>query len=410
LLKEKEAGIDLKGRVAVKSPYVLILEASVGTGHTRAAQAIVEALRQESPAIRAEAQDMLVHASEFYRRLYRSLYVSLARHVPIFLDWIYDLTDSMPSWLRRFLLSVDRKEFEGFMSDLALSPPDLVLCTHFLPLELLSDMKAKKRISTPVWGVVTDVHPHGIWVYPGIDRYIVPTLESGVILQGRKIEPSEILAQGLPIHPDFSCAGSPESLRKKWDLPRRFTVLVLSGGAGVGSLVPVLQSFLEFGSELTVLAIAGKNGRLQARCQKWARSHGKSDLEVRVLGYVQNIHEWMALSDVVVTKPGGLSVFEALALEKPLFLLPPRGGQERMNLEAVVNAGAGVAVGSLRATGSVVREVVRERGSLEKMSGNAKRFGSPHASRTLARMIAGTVGGAHEENALLDRKKEGLTR
>lgn len=370
-------------------PSVLVLEASVGSGHTRATEAIAAALEIENPESVVGTKDILEEAGWIYRAVYRSFYVSLARHAPILLDGLYTLSDSLPPWCRTFLFFLDRREFSDYLEGLLDCPPDLVICTHFLPLEILSGLRRKGPLPFPVWGVVTDVHPHGLWIYPGIDRYVVPTSRSASELLSRTEGKTEIDVLGIPVHPEFETARSSGDLKSEWGVPFRPTILILSGGQGVGSLVPVLDSFREEGGEaLNIVAVAGKNKRLLEQCLRWARDHESVGLWIHVLGFVGNIHEWMTLSDVVITKPGGLSVFESLSLGKPLLLLPPRGGQERLNRDTVVQSGAGVALRHPEQAGPVVRRLLGNRTELERMSENSKRLGKPGAARTLARLVA----------------------
>jgi len=373
--------------MADKVPKILVIEASVGSGHTRAAQAIAEALTIEDPSVSVTVLDILEKAGWFYRKVYRSFYVSLARHFPSFLDFFYDRSDSLPAWFWKVLLFFDRREFARFLSGFSGDLPDLAVCTHFLPLEILSDLKRRRSLTFPVWGVITDVHPHRIWIHDEIDRYFVPTSRGVDDIRARKGVRTMVREIGIPVHPAFCVPHNSEFLRKKWKLPGNFTVLLLAGGQGVGSLVPALDSFRGIDGEITLVAVAGKNRTLFNQCQTWAREHQRAGLTVRVLGFVRNLHEWMALSDLVVTKPGGLSVFESMALGKPLLLLPPRGGQERKNMEMAIEAGAGVRLRTPRETGEAVRNLLKNPRTFKNMSEASRMLGKPHAAGILARMI-----------------------
>lgn len=380
----------------------------MGSGHARAAQAIEAALREGAPDIFVEVRDVLTDAGWFYRNAYRRLYLFLARRVPGLLDLLYDRSDSMPPWLRKLLLFVDRLEFRKLLSRVTASPPALVVCTHFLPLEILSGFRQGAVPGLPqLWGIVTDVPAHGIWVVPGVDRYFVPLPRTARELLAKGGPPGEVYSLGLPVHPDFSRPESRKSLRERWRLPERFTVLVMAGGEGVVAMIPVLDSFLGLLCDLTLIVVTGKSQSLYRICRRWAQKHAHPGRIVRVLGFVRTIPEWMALSDVVVTKPGGLTVFEGLAMGKALVLLPPRGGQERENLGEAVKAGAAIAVRRPGETGAAVKALLDSPGRLEEMAEKSRALGNPEAVFCLARMISDRVREAEADRTEFHLAGEG---
>jgi processive 1,2-diacylglycerol beta-glucosyltransferase len=233
---------------------------------------------------------------------------------------------------------------------------------------------------------VTDLHPHGIWLWKGVDRYFTADAASASLVR-KRLGGTPSSSFGIPVHPDFLKPPDRKSLLEKLALPDRKTVLLLSGGEGLGNLSSVLDSFSGFPGELSLIAIAGRNAGLLEECRRWAETHENRWLFVRTLGFVENMAEWMAVSDVVVTKPGGLTLFESLALGKPLVLLPARGGQEEVNRLWAVGAGVAVDCPEPSKAGSLLRRLFSEPGRLSGMEESAREAGCPEAAGLISREI-----------------------
>ncbi len=374
----------------------------------RAAHAVAKALSGITPSPEVRVEDLLERGSPLFCFLYRTTYLFLARRFPRLLDRLYGWSDPMPRWLALLLPRIDRLAFRTFLRELAEDPPDLILSTHFLPLEILSSDRPKGLLRTPLWGVVTDLHPHGIWLWPGVSHYVVSDeAAERTVRQKRTGQTLSVSTAGIPVDPDFSVPPVRGDLREKMGLPERNTVLLLSGGEGLDDLVSLLDSFAGFPGELTLIAIAGKNRRLLRACERWAGRHQSRWLAVRVHGFVKNMPEMMGVADVVVTKPGGMTLFEALALGRPLVLLPARGGQEAINRRWAVDSGAAVPSDQPRRTGSLVRALFEDPDRLREMALAACRAGRPEASILIAREVVGSLcydvnseGGFHADNPL----------
>ena len=356
----------------------------------RAAQAVEEAVKIQAPGIGVQVLDGLDFGVLPYRRTYRSLYLLLARRFPRFLDRLYRLTDSGPSGLTRFLQGCDRRAF-GRLTGLILSdPPDLILCTHFLPLETLAPLRLSGILPSPLFGVVTDLHPHGIWLWPGVDRYFTAN-EEGARTIVRRLPKTVVSPLGIPISPSFSRGTDCHRLRKILGLPDRWTILLLAGGEGIGDLPALMESFRGFPSPVTLVAIAGKNSRLEARCHRLAQTLDSPELVVRVRGFVPNMAEWMGASDVVVTKPGGLTLVEALGVGRPLILLPARGGQEEINRRWALERGAATGCEVPEGAGPLLAILFSQPGRLGAMAQAAGLAGRPQAATLLASEIVRTL-------------------
>lgn len=372
------------------STPLLLLHATAGAGHTRAAQAIAAALDQSgSPGHRVV--DTLDCTTSLFRRMYTKAYIDLIQRAPELWGYLYDRYDAVRppgNMTVRARLAFDQLNSRAFRQLLERTQPQAILCTHFLPLELLSDMKARSRLSTPVHAVVTDISPHGFWVYPHIDHYHVATEAAARELVRKGIDSGRISVSGIPIDPVFAQSAPAPTMRATLGLPERPTVLLLSGGFGVGPLLAMLDSFAGADCGLSLVVVAGRNSELEAACRARAAT---LPLPVTVYGFVDNMHELMDAADLIVTKPGGLTCNEALAKGKPLALAAPIPGQEQRNCEYLLESGAAV---RLYDVGDAAWHLQRWLGAGERMTAmraNALRVARPQAAADIAQSLLRTL-------------------
>jgi processive 1,2-diacylglycerol beta-glucosyltransferase len=269
--------------------------------------------------------------------------------------------------------------------------PDTILCTHFLPAELLSRQRADGKTLPPVWVQVTDFDVHALWIHPHVDRYCVASDEVAFRLMDRGIAPGKISVTGIPVMPQFSAALDRGECAAELGIhPEKFTVLMMAGGAGVGSLdelaTRLLQLPLHHGTgDLQLVALAGRNADLLKRLQTLAKQHpGK----LFPLGFTTTVERVMTASDLVVTKPGGLSVSECLAKGKPMLLVSPIPGQEERNADYLLEAGAAVKAVDAATLEFKFGRLLADPGRLRAMGEAAHRIGRPDAAREVLALIS----------------------
>jgi processive 1,2-diacylglycerol beta-glucosyltransferase len=280
---------------------------------------------------------------------------------------------------------INSRAFGQLLKDIQ---PRAILCTHFLPLELLSDLKARGKINTPVHAVITDVSPHGFWVYPHIDHYHVANEASARELECKGIAAECISASGIPINPIFANSTPTLQMRAQLKLPQRPTVLLLSGGFGVGPLLSMLNAFSGSDTGLSLIVVAGRNAELETACRERAAILATP---VTVLGFVDNIHELMDACDLVVTKPGGLTTNEILAKGKPMALVAPIPGQEQRNCDYLLEEGAAVRLHDVADAAWHFKRWLNNPELMARMQKNAQRIAKPHAAAHVARHLLGAL-------------------
>jgi processive 1,2-diacylglycerol beta-glucosyltransferase len=230
-------------------------------------------------------------------------------------------------------------------AEIARLAPDAILCTHFLPAELLSRQREKGARLPPIWVQVTDFDVHALWIHPQVDRYCVASDEVAFRLADRGVPRERISVTGIPVMPQFSAVLERSACAAELGIdPAKFTVLMMAGGAGVGSLDDLAARLLALPDdlrprEIQIVALAGRNADLLKRLQSLAKKHPG---RLFPFGFTTTVERVMTAADLVVTKPGGLSVSECLAKRKPMLLVSPIPGQEERNADYLLEAGAAV--------------------------------------------------------------------
>lgn len=368
---------------------VLILSASVGSGHTRAAQAVQAALGELYPSAHVEHVDVLKDAHRPFRRLYGDGYLRLAASAPHLLGFLYDATDRGPEpmgvggALRRLLQRVSLPELPALIED---GGWDVVVNTHFLPAELVAALKTAGRVAAPQLTVVTDFEAHGLWAQQPCERFAVATPQAAGALRCWGVSREQIAVTGIPIHPAFSRLPSrTEALRAAGLSGRRKVLLQLAGGAGLGPVEEVFEQLLGVEPDCDLVVVAGRNETARRRLCERAQSTRQ---RVHVLGYTDRIQDLMRAADLVVTKPGGLTTSEALACRVPLVVVNPIPGQETRNADYVLENGAGIKANALSGLGPKVAALLADAHRLSEMRARATLLGRPLAAFEIARMTA----------------------
>jgi processive 1,2-diacylglycerol beta-glucosyltransferase len=369
---------------------ILILHATAGAGHTRAAQAIAAALKATGREHRVV--DTLECTSGLFRRMYVKSYIDIVQKAPELWGYLYEKSDvvaSPTSRRARARLAFDKFNSRRFKKLLDEVNPGVILCTHFLPLELLSDLKGRGKFSVPVHAVVTDVSPHAFWVYPHIEHYHVATPSAARELARKGYPAKQISVTGIPVDPVFANRTPGAAARAKLGLLEKPTVLLLSGGFGVGPMKQMLLSFGESCDDLSLVVVAGKNPQLEAECKALAAT---LPVPIKVFGFVNNMHELMDAADLIVTKPGGLTTTEILAKGKPMALVAPIPGQEQRNAEYLLEEGAAVRLYDVADAAYYLQRWLSDAVRMRRMAASAQAIARPLAAQDIASMLVETLG------------------
>ncbi|SFI73406.1 processive 1,2-diacylglycerol beta-glucosyltransferase [Paenibacillus sp. UNC496MF] len=306
---------------------IMILYASYGDGHLQAARAIGEAIEDRGlgePIL----VDLLAEAHPWINAMTRHVYMKSYSLIPGLYGWLYDRTKPMKhdSVFANWLHSFGRDRLRRI---LLRQRPDAVI--HTFPLLAMPALKKRIGLRIPTCTVVTDFDLHRRWVHPDIDRYYVPTDDMKHELQALGIPERRVCVSGIPIKRGFRTAAADPAARERYGFRvGSSVVLVMAGAQAAAAAVWAMISPLLGYPDLTVAVVCGRNEALAAALPETA-PEACANGRLRVFGYVERMHELMALSACIVTKPGGVTLAESLSIGLPIFAYQPVPGQERNN-------------------------------------------------------------------------------
>ena len=364
---------------------VLIATVTAGAGHLQAACALEEAWLALRPRDSVERLDVLDFTPRLYRKLYIEAYVKLVEHAPDLWAHVFKKTDD-PDYtrkLKRVRRTLSQLTTNKFVARLRKFKPEVVLSTHYMPAEVVSAEKDEMARPPLLANIVTDFEAHAFWMQPGVDLYFVAAEETKARLVARGLATDRVIVTGIPISARFANIGEVSAIRQRLglrdDLP---VLLVLGGGFGMGPVVQILHELNKLSVLTQIIVVCGRNEELRREAAVIDMRHPTS-----VFGFVTNMHELMAVSDLVITKPGGLTTSEALALGKPVFVLNPIPGQEAANSDFLLENGAAAKANRVEDLPFRLEKLLTS-SRLAELAQNARRLGRPNAATDICREIS----------------------
>ncbi len=376
---------------------ILILTASAGAGHLFAARAVEHALRTRAPDVTLEVLDVLALCNVLFRRLYAGGYLLLARHAPVAMGWLYDAMDRPGGHFRnRSRIWIQDLNKRPVVQYVLQRRPALIVNTHYLPAEIVAQMRRARQLDCPQVTVTTDYETHRIWVQEPTERYYTATDDGKFYLTQWGAAAERVHVTGIPVRPGFDQPMDRGEARRRCGLDTgRPVVLLLCGGFGVGPTAALLRELVFMPADAQVAVVVGRNERLRARLERQVAGAARA---VRIIGFTDAMHEWMHAADLVVTKPGGLTVAEALASGLPLIVVNPIPGQETRNADFLLEHGAAIKVNNLRLLGRRVAALLNDPPRMDALRTAARAIARPHAARDIAADALSILGcGGHSQ-------------
>ncbi len=370
------------------SENILILSTSAGAGHLRAAEAVELALGQIAPDAQVKNVDVLSLATKTFKRLYGQAYLDFVNRAPHVLGYFYDLLDKprkKDSRADRYRVLLEKLNMRPFLKLLKSEKWDLVVDCHFLPTEIIASLRRKGSLTTRHVTVTTDFETHRLWLHKPCEHYFTATEEGRAYLASFGYPERRITVTGIPIHPVFSTkkprAEYIEAQGLKGDRP---ILLQLAGGFGVGPIEKIYRTLLDLETPVEVVVVSGRNEAVKKKLSavKVPRRHA-----TRIFGFTTEIDELMAVADIVVSKPGGLTTSESLARGAAMCIVNPIPGQEARNSDYLLEEGAAIKVNNLPTLGHKLSGLLADKKRLNRLKANAKRLGRPRAAFDVAAKV-----------------------
>jgi processive 1,2-diacylglycerol beta-glucosyltransferase len=371
----------------MKPIKIAVLSVSAGAGHVRAAQALCAQAALSYPQWQITHIDLMDIVPRTFRKLYAESYIKLVEKAPLLWAYLYQRSDkrtraSKSDRIRRGIEKLNTKKFDAEIEKLA---PDAIICTHFLPAELVSRRIRKRRPTPPVWVQVTDFDVHGLWLHEHMQGYFVANDEVAARLSAKGID-TQVQVTGIPIMPVFGSAPARAVAAAELGLqPHKPTVLMMSGGAGVGGIEVLAERLAALPQDMQIIALAGRNEALLSKLRAIANKHPG---RLWPMGFTRTIERVMAAADFAITKPGGLTSSECLAMNLPMIVISPIPGQEERNADFLLESGAALKSVDAASLEYKVCHLLEHPNELVMMRERMRAVARPQAAATVLAAVA----------------------
>ena len=265
--------------------------------------------------------------------------------------------------------------------------PDVLVGTHFMPMEVASHLKHKGLLSARLITVITDYMPHTLWISPGIDDYVVGSTDCQEELIRRGVPPKHLHLLGIPVDPVFSEHADRKIVASTLGLAsEKFNILIVSGGFGTGPIARLVRTLATVTQPLQLMVVTGRNHSLFESLETIG---SRSPHPMKVYGFANNMHELMTAADLMITKPGGLSCAEGLIKGVPLVLVDPIPGQESRNARILEKMNAAICAQKVSVIPGIIGDLLKSLEKRQRMiaSGLANSF--PEAAMDVGRLALG---------------------
>jgi processive 1,2-diacylglycerol beta-glucosyltransferase len=354
------------------------------SGHHSATLAIEKAIKILSPQTEVLNINGFNYTNPISEKIVNKLYLGIIKKTPGIWDYLYDnpavhkKIENIKEAIHRYNASKLKTLFDKFR-------PDAVACTQAFPCGMVADFKKIYSSALPLVAVLTDYVPHSYWVYDSIDHYITPSAEVMQRLIDKGVDPSRINPLGIPFDPKFNQPVNKQQVFKKYKLnPELPTILIMGGGQGIGPIKTAVSSLDRSKLDFQEIVITGVNKKLYRQIKRKLKHFKK---KVLLLGFVDNIEELMSISNIIVTKPGGITTAEALTKALPMVIIKPIPGQEESNTEYLMGKGAAVKVDNPKNTKEAVEELLSEPQKAKYISECCERISKPNAGLDIAHLL-----------------------
>lgn len=361
---------------------VLLLYISEHSGHHCASLAIEKALVELAPDTETRNLNSFNYTNPILEKVINRAYMGVVKRTPELWDYLYDNPKVLRQTqrLRDMIHRLNTGKLRLLIDDFS---PDAIVCTQAFPCGMIADYKKSSNLNIPLVGVLTDYAPHSYWIYNNIDRYIVPTEETGNKLVENGIDSARIAAFGIPIDPKFRKGLERGELCRKLSLDLKIPVVLIMGGTqGLGPIREVVKLLDRSPIDAQIIVAAGNNKALY----RWLVSR-RLRKKTLVFSCATNVDELMQVSTVVVTKPGGITTAEALAKGIPMLIINPLPGQEVMNTRFLLQEGVAIKANSPQDTVILLEELLGNGHKLAMMKDKALLLSKPDSAVNIARLV-----------------------
>ena len=387
---------------------ILIFYASYGGGHLNAAKSINDYIVSNYPNYDVELIDCMKYVNKTIEKLTTAAYREMAKKAPWAWGKIY--SDSQKGPLAHLSSRSNKIMAIKLLRLLREKQPDVIISTHPFGSQMCSYLKRKNKITAKIATIMTDFSPHDQWLvgHKFTDYFFVANDKMKNYLINKGITENKISVTGIPISNRFLKTYNKKEILDTYNLSEdKFTVLFFGGGEfGLGKTktAEIFESFVQesLKEKIQIIAIAGKNPKMKANFEEIVSKYSVNTTNnnttnttditnnVKILEFTNQVPELMSISDLVVTKPGGLTTSESLASHLPMLIINPIPGQEEENAEFLEDKGIAIWIRKNDDSKLIIENLLADNQKLNLMKENTKLLARPHSTETICKMILGT--------------------
>ena len=375
---------------------VLILLTDTGGGHHRASLALKNTIEQDK-GNEVVIEDALMYSSRFLHFVVSKLYLLFATKTPKLYGKIYNSADKV-SFLDKAVHSIasfySRRLFKLFQE----CQPDCVICCHAFCSDMVAALKKKGKINTLMLNIITDFASHSAYINSNVDAYIVASDDMVKELREKyRINGSIVYPYGIPIYDCFYKKENSCEMREKLGLnPYKKTVLMMAGSFGVTNITEIFTNLNKYPSDYQLVVVTGRNEKLFNGFQTavkngYIRDKKGNNIKIKIptklCYFVNDIENYMSAADIIVTKPGGLTVSESIAKELPMAIFRSYDGQEKDNAEYLEKHSLAVVMKEGREGVNMLNKLLDDDVALQTMRNNLRTFKKEYSSKNIYRLI-----------------------
>jgi processive 1,2-diacylglycerol beta-glucosyltransferase len=369
---------------------VLIFYASYGGGHLNAAKSINEYILNNYKDINIEMIDCMKYVNKAIEKVSTLCYRELAKKAPWVWGKIYN--DSQKGPVAHLTSRSNKILAIKLLKLLREKKPDLIISTHPFGSQMCSYLKRKKKITSKIATIMTDFAPHDQWLIGSefTDYYFVANDKMKTYLINKNISEKKVFVTGIPLSSKFLKTYNKEEILHKFNFSKDKTTILFFGGGefGLGKTrtFDIFESFIKECNNMQIIAIAGKNEKMRELFTEIVIKNNAEDY-VKILGFSNEIPELMSISDLVVTKPGGMTTTESLASKLPMVVINPIPGQEEENAQFLEEHGVAIWLKKHDNISEIIKDLFSTPEKLKKMKKNAELLSKPHSTQDICDIL-----------------------
>lgn len=363
---------------------ILILSASTGGGHMRASRAIENYMSEYDKSANVKIVDSLLYINPILNKTVTSGYVYLATKTPKIYGKIYELTNKEDRWIS-FVSRLNYLFANKLLPLIDEFKPDVIITTHPFPTEMVSILKTKELVNIPLVCIMTDYAPHKTWVNQKVDAYIVSNDDMVKEMTNIGVEEGVIYPYGIPIEQVFFEKKDKDLVLNELELnPNLPTILMMAGSFGVTNVFNIYEDIINIEKDFQVIVITGKNKKLYDEFDKIVN---KSNKQTKLIYFTDEVNKFMQAADIIITKPGGLTITEALASNIPMAIFDAIPGQEEENADFLINHNMAIKLEKGQSCNKLIEELLINKEKLNNMKEACKSFDKNDSSKNICALI-----------------------